>query len=76
MVPESPLEVDVAVAGAVSVAVNARQLCMGEYSAWQKARFCTFKVSLQNCINEQVTELSCYKYLNNSLLIFVTLNVD
>lgn len=74
MLPQSPLEVGDAVTGAVSVAANARQLLTGEPSARHKAGFCTF--SLQNCINEQVTELSCYKYLNSSLLIFVTLNMD
>ena len=76
MLPQSSLEVGVAVAGAVSAAANARQLLTGEPSARHKAGFCTFKVSFQNCISEQVTELSCYKYLNSSLLIFVILNVD
>lgn len=71
-VPQSPLEVGVA----VSVAANAWQLLIGECFARHKVEFCTFKVSLQNCISEHVTELSCYKYLNSNLLIFVTCNVD
>lgn len=62
-----------AVAGAVPVTANARQLLTGEASAPQPAGVVLSKSAN---INEQGTELSCYKYLNSSLLIFVTLNVD
>lgn len=55
MLPQFPLEVGVA----VSVAAKSRQLLTGEPSARGKAGFCTFKVSLQNCIDERVADLSC-----------------
>jgi len=76
MLPLSLLEVGIAVTGAVSVAANTQQLLMGEPFAWHQPGLGTFKVSLQDCVKEQVTELSCYKYLNSSLLIFVALNMD